>query len=57
MLSRTIDGRSQEFKDVKERIEYLKPQLDRLKQTITTTTVDGDPEETERRTELTRYAH
>ena len=36
-------------------MEGLKPQLDRLKQAITTTTVDGDLEETERRTELTRY--
>ena len=48
--------RLQEFKDVKERIEGLKPQLDRLKQNIATTTIDGDPEETERRSELIRYA-
>ena len=47
---------SQEFKGIKEKIEALKPQLDRFKQNITTTTIDGDPEETGRRTELTRCA-
>ena len=36
-------------------IEGLTPQLERLNQVITTTTIDGDPEETNRRTELTRY--
>ena len=44
----------QEFKDVKEKIEGLKPQLERLKRSIATTTIDGDPEETGRRAELTR---
>lgn len=34
----------------------LIPQLDRLKQHITTTTVEGDPEETNRRGGLARYA-
>ena len=48
--------RSQEFKGIKEKIEGLKLQLDRLKQNITTTKIDGDPEETGRRTELTRCA-
>ena len=48
--------RLQEFKDVKEKIEGLKPQLDRLKRNVVTTTIDGDPEEIERRSELTRYA-
>jgi hypothetical protein len=38
-----------------ERIEGLKPQLDRLKQNITTTKVDEDPEETRRRAKLARY--
>ena len=47
---------SQKFKDVKDKIEGLGPQLDRLKLNITTTTIDGDPEETRRRTELTRCA-
>ena len=37
-------------------MEGLKPQLERLNRVITTTTIDGDPEETTRRTELTRYA-
>jgi hypothetical protein len=49
-------GRSQQFEDLKEKIEDLKPQLDRFKQNVTTTTIDGDPGETERRKELTRYA-
>ena len=46
----------QEFDDVNEKIKDLKPQLDRFRQTITTATIDGDPEETGRRKELTRYA-
>ena len=45
---------SQEFEGIKEKIESLELQLDRLKQNITTTTIDEDPEETGRRTELTR---
>ena len=49
-------GWPQEFKDVKEKIKHLKPQLDRLKQNITMTTIDGDPEEEGRRKELTRHA-
>ena len=49
--------RSQEFKGIKEKVEGLKPLLDRLKQNITTTKIDGDSEETGRRTELARYAH
>jgi len=48
---------SQQFEDVRERIKDLEPQLGRLKLSITTTGVDGDPEETGRRKELTRYAH
>ena len=31
--------------------------MDRFKKNITTTTVDGDPEETKRRMELTKYVH
>jgi hypothetical protein len=42
---------------VKEMIEELVPQLDGFKQTITTAVVEGDPEETGRRTELTQYVH
>jgi len=56
-LSATDTNRSQEFEGVKEKLEGLQPQLDRLKQNITTTAIDGDPEETGRRTELTRYAY
>ena len=52
---RTLLTRLQEFKDVKEKIESLEPQLDRFKQIITATT-GGDPGEIERRAKLTRYA-
>jgi hypothetical protein len=38
-------------------VEVLIPQLDGFKQTITTAVVDGDPEETGRRMELTKYVH
>ena len=41
---------------MKDKIEDLKPQLERFKQNITTATVDGDPGETGRRNELIRYA-
>jgi hypothetical protein len=46
--------RSQQFEDVREKIEGLKPQLDKLKQNITTTKIDEDPDETRRRAELAR---
>jgi len=46
----------QDSEDVKEKIEDLIPQLGRFKQNITTTTIDGDPEESERRRGLARYA-
>ena len=52
---RTLLTRLQEFKDVKEKIESLEPQLDRFKQIITAAT-GGDPGEIERRAKLTRYA-
>ncbi|KAF9642509.1 hypothetical protein BDM02DRAFT_3176724 [Thelephora ganbajun] len=45
--------RYEQFEDVKDKIKDLKPQLDRFKQTITTTPIEGDPGETERRKELT----
>ncbi|KAF9645952.1 hypothetical protein BDM02DRAFT_3271339 [Thelephora ganbajun] len=45
--------RYEQFEDVKDVIKDLKPQLDRFKQNITRTSVDGDPEETRRRKELT----
>ena len=53
----TDPERLQHFDDVKEKIGDLMPQLDRLKQSITTSTVDGDPEETKRRSELARCVH
>ena len=53
-IARDLHGPSKHSKDVKEKIEDLIPQLDRFKQNITTTTVDGDPEETNRREGLTR---
>ena len=34
----------------------LKPQLERLKRSITTTPISGDPEEAHQRIELARYA-
>ncbi|KAF9649817.1 hypothetical protein BDM02DRAFT_3260180 [Thelephora ganbajun] len=43
--------RYEQFEDVK--VKDLKPQLDRFRQNITTTPVDGDPEETGRRQQLT----
>jgi hypothetical protein len=46
---------SQEFEDVKEKIEELVPQLDTVKQTIAATIADEDPEETDRRMGLIRY--
>ncbi|KAF9649789.1 hypothetical protein BDM02DRAFT_3142078, partial [Thelephora ganbajun] len=49
--------RYEQFEGVKDKIKDLKPQLDRFKQHITTTTIGGDPGETERRKELTKYAH
>ena len=45
---------SQQYEDVKEKVEDLIPQLDRFKQHIDTTTVGKDPEETNRRRELIR---
>jgi len=45
----TTHRRSQKIRDLEAR-------LTRFKQNIATTTIDGDPGETERRKELTRYA-
>ncbi|KAF9645139.1 hypothetical protein BDM02DRAFT_3189954 [Thelephora ganbajun] len=45
--------RYKQFEGVRDKIRDLKPQLDRFKLHITTTTIDGDPGETERRKELT----
>ena len=47
----------QHSEDIKEKIEDLIPQLGRFKQNITTTTIDGDPEETDRHRGLTWYGH
>jgi hypothetical protein len=52
-----LHGRAQQFQDVKEMVQELAPQLEGFKQTITTTAIDRDPEETDRRTELTKYVH
>jgi len=48
---------SQQFKDVSDKIKDLEPRLARFKQSVTTTATDGDPGETGRRNELTRYVH
>ncbi|KAF9649413.1 hypothetical protein BDM02DRAFT_1850844 [Thelephora ganbajun] len=42
-------------KDVEQKILDLRHQLNRFKQNLPMTTIDGDPEETGRRKELTRY--
>ena len=47
---------SQQFEDVREKIEDLIPTLERLKQDTTVTTADGDHAEKQRRSELSRYA-
>ncbi|KAF9784551.1 hypothetical protein BJ322DRAFT_851794 [Thelephora terrestris] len=44
----------EQFKDVKDKIQELLPELDRLKQNFSTATLDGDPEEKNRREELVR---
>ena len=54
-VAHNLHEHPQQFEDVREKVESLKPQLDRLKQIITATTIDGDPEETSRRVELARY--
>jgi hypothetical protein len=45
----------QQFEEVREKINDLKPQLYWLIQMITTTNIDGDPEEVRQRVELVRY--
>ena len=57
ILAQTDKVCLQQFEDVKEKVEELVPQLDRFKQNITTTIVDGDPEETNRRIGLARCVH
>jgi hypothetical protein len=47
---------SQEFKDVKEKIEDLIPHLNRFKQNANAAATDGDQAEKERRSELSRCA-
>ncbi|KAF9784547.1 hypothetical protein BJ322DRAFT_851719 [Thelephora terrestris] len=44
----------EQFEDVKEKVEELIPLLNRFKQDIATATVEGDPEETNRRLGLIR---
>jgi len=46
---------SQQNKDIREKIKDLEPQLEALKQSIITTTIDGGPGESGRRKELARY--
>ena len=56
-IVRVLHEHLQEFKDVREKIENLVPQLDRFKQSITTAADDKDPEETTRRRRLIRCVH
>jgi len=52
-----LRGRSQQFEDVKEKIEELIPRLNRFKQNANGVSVDGDQAEEKRRSELAGYAH
>ena len=45
---------SQQYKDVKEKVEQLVPLLTKLKETLTTVTPGVDPEEEKRRKDLSR---
>ena len=49
--------RSQEFKDVEEKVEALTPHLRRFRRNADVAACDGDQEEENRRFELFRYAH
>ena len=51
-----LTQRSQHYKDVKEKVEDLKPLMERFKQTITATKADGDQAENQRRSEFSRSA-
>jgi hypothetical protein len=50
-----LHGRSQEFADVRDRIEDLIPHLDRFKQNANIAISDGDKAEKKRRSEFFRY--
>jgi len=45
---------SQEYKDVKEKVDQLVPWLTKLKENLAIVTTDVDPEEGRRRDELSR---
>ena len=49
-------GPSQQSEDVREKIADLIPLMERFKQTIAVAVIDGDQEESQRRSELSRYA-
>ena len=55
-MAHNLHERSQEFADVRERIEDLIPQLYRFKQNANAAIGDGDKAERKRRSELFRYA-
>ena len=42
---------------MKEKVEDIIPLLERFKQNIAVTTIDGDQAENERRSDLSRYVH
>ena len=52
-----LRGRSQQFEDVKEKVEDLIPRLNRFKQNANAASIDGDQAEKKRRSELYGYAH
>ena len=55
LLLTTYTGCSQEFKDVKEKVEDLVPHLYRFRQNANVATSGGDEAEANRRLELYRY--
>ena len=55
-VTHNLYGRSQEFADVRDRIEDLIPHLNRFKQNADTAISDEDQAEKKRRSELFRYA-
>ena len=52
-----LRGRSQQFEDVKEKIEELIPRLNAFKQNANAESIDGDQAEEKRRSDLAGCAH
>jgi hypothetical protein len=56
-VAHNLHERSQEFENVREKIEDLIPHLNRFKQNANAAIGDGDQAEKKRRSELFGYAH